>query len=574
MLIVGRHGRIGERTEPLTLEGFGDGTIDVQKKLWVFGPPGTGKTKFLSSVVEQLVEKTGDDTSVVALSFTRAAAHELTDRMSLPKENAGTIASILWNAFERPEMAEGHLPEFNEQYPEFALDCEDSSSVAEGILHGSIAAQGDELQYRYNFNRETGIPRKQWSAEVQVFASRWESWRDGKGYMDFPQLVERGLKELPSCPGDPDYIVSDETQDNTASENRLIDQWGEKTKMLVKASDEDQCIYLFRGASPEKITEENAPLESRIFLRQSYRVPREVVDYSQKWIGQIKDRLPKAYAPRKEEGQVVEGEVRTINQLFTWRSPDNVLRDAEQYLNKGKSVMFLTSCSYMLHPLISELRKEGLPFHNPYNLKHHSWNPLQEHKEGIITSKERLLSYIAPLTKDRFWNTAEAYEWMDIIASKGILADGAKTVLKNAIDSKTEMNEEQLTDLFIDRGVLKEAYDGAFSNALLWFDKHILPSKRKGIDFPLAIFREHGVKPLTEQPQIIVGTIHSVKGGQADVVYLFPDLSRAGEHEWMGTEIQRNNIIRQYYVGMTRAKESLVLPFPAGKEHVNIHERW
>jgi superfamily I DNA/RNA helicase len=392
--------------------------------------------------------------------------------------------------------------------------------------------------------------------------------------MDFPQLVERGLKELPSCPGDPDYIVSDETQDNTASENRLIDQWGEKTKMLVKASDEDQCIYLFRGASPEKITEENAPLESRVFLRQSYRVPKEVVNYSQKWIGQIKDRLPKAYAPRKEEGQVVEGEVRTINQLFTWRSPDNVLRDAEQYLNKGKSVMFLTSCSYMLHPLISELRKEGLPFHNPYNLKHHSWNPLQEHKEGIITSKERLLSYIAPLTKDRFWNTAEAYEWMDIIASKGILADGAKTVLKNAIDSKTEMNEEQLTDLFVDRGVLKEAYDGAFSNALLWFDKHILPSKRKGIDFPLAIFREHGVKPLTEQPQIIVGTIHSVKGGQADVVYLFPDLSRAGEHEWMGTEIQRNNIIRQYYVGMTRAKESLILPFPAGKEHVNVHERW
>ena len=48
---------------------------------------------------------------------------------------------------------------------------------------------------------------------------------------------------------------------------------------------------------------------------------------------------------------------------------------------------------------------------------------------------------------------------------------------------------------------------------------------RQRVQFPAMVAAKRGPRALAETPQVIVGTIHSVKGGQADVVYLFPDLS-------------------------------------------------
>ena len=50
-----------------------------------------------------------------------------------------------------------------------------------------------------------------------------------------------------------------------------------------------------------------------------------------------------------------------------------------------------------------------------------------------------------------------------------------------------------------------------------------------------------------------------MKGGEADVVYLFPDISpQSYEGIQRGTE-GRDAVIRQFYVGMTRAKDKLYL---------------
>ncbi len=63
---------------------------------------------------------------------------------------------------------------------------------------------------------------------------------------------------------------------------------------------------------------------------------------------------------------------------------------------------------------------------------------------------------------------------------------------------------------------------------------------------------------------------NSVKGGEADCVFLFPDLSRAGMVEWSAGGERRDSVIRQIYVGMTRARESLILCQPATVWHVPI----
>lgn len=52
---------------------------------------------------------------------------------------------------------------------------------------------------------------------------------------------------------------------------------------------------------------------------------------------------------------------------------------------------------------------------------------------------------------------------------------------------------------------------------------------------------------------------NSVKGGEADRVVLFPDLSPAGWQEWTGKEDGQDSIRRMFYVGMTRARSELFL---------------
>ena len=73
------------------------------------------------------------------------------------------------------------------------------------------------------------------------------------------------------------------------------------------------------------------------------------------------------------------------------------------------------------------------------------------------------------------------------------------------------------------------------------------------------IAAKRGPHSLIEDPQVIVGTIHSVKGGQADVVYLFPDLSRAGNANYQVAGPSRDSVIRAFYVGATRARETLYI---------------
>ena len=62
---------------------------------------------------------------------------------------------------------------------------------------------------------------------------------------------------------------------------------------------------------------------------------------------------------------------------------------------------------------------------------------------------------------------------------------------------------------------------------------------------------------MLDTPRVVVGTIHSVKGGQADVVYLFPDLSQAADAQYGRGGVDRDSVVRLFYVGATRAYEQL-----------------
>ncbi len=316
------------------------------------------------------------------------------------------------------------------------------------------------------------------------------------------------------------------------------------------------CLYRWRGSDPQAFTNPPVPEAQRRVLAQSYRVPRQVHDTAVAWINQVKDRRPVEYRPRD-----AEGEVRQLQ--ASCQEPEPALEDAEKYLAQGKSVMFLTTCAYMLQPLLGALRRQGIPFHNPHRRSNGAWNPLPK-RRNAAGAAERLLAYLA-LSESGQWTAGDLRKWTNTLRAEGVLPRKGRELVRDLEDDE----EEGLSWNLLEGVLTPEAIEAGLSGDLNWYQRHLTAAKRPGAEFPLSVVRRRGAEKLRETPLVVPGTVHSVKGSECDVVYLFPDLSRPGMDEWTGSPEQRAAVQRLFYVGMTRARESLITCAPATPMAVN-----
>jgi transcriptional regulator with XRE-family HTH domain len=287
------------------------------------------------------------------------------------------------------------------------------------------------------------------------------------------------------------------------------------------------CIYGFTGAQPEAILHPDIPEDHKIVLKQSYRVPRSVHALAERTIHQVTIRQAKVYLPRPEDGHVSKLAAGGCNS-----TEYGILKTAEGHMAQGRTVMFLASCSYMLKPLIQVLRKHGIPFHNPYRRSNGFWNPIRMGKR--TSTPHRILALLVAHPDfgeyHRPWMQGDVAMWADWLASKGLLRHGAKKMLQQA-DAERVAGLEYLDRIF-EAGALDslmEAWEGDYRGLLQWWRDRLTVDAAKRSEFPAEIAARYGPQSLMETPKIVVGTIHSVKGGQADCVFLVPDLSRAGD---------------------------------------------
>ncbi len=108
------------------------------------------------------------------------------------------------------------------------------------------------------------------------------------------------------------------------------------------------------------------------------------------------------------------------------------------------------------------------------------------------------------------------------------------------------------------------------SELLRWWLFRVMKGNEKTASYPVRIAERRGLPALRQRPQVILGTIHSVKGGEADTVFLCPDISYPAHHGWILPGEEHDAIVRQFYVGMTRARQRLVICEPSGEQSVNI----
>jgi len=533
----------------------------------IFGPPGTGKTTFLGRQIEHAAERFGSE-RVLVTSFTRAAAAELVGRdLPVPRNHIGTLHAHCYRALNSPEIAELKIDEWNKDRPQYALSG-GKGSLDESTVDQSYEKPGDELFAHMHSLRARMINPEMWPPSIQAVAAQWREWKAENGLIDFTDMLEMALADIHVAPGDPSVLIADEAQDFSKLQLSIIRQWGKHTEYMLVAGDEDQLLYGWCGCTVDAFLKPPVPESQKRVLQQSFRVPRAVHAVAQKWIETVTQREPKEYLPRDCDGEV------RVQHGGSWRNPEPILADAEKYLAKGKTVMFLTACSYMLDPLKAALRAAGMPFHNPYRKVRGDWNPLGR---GEKSTAGRLLAFLRPREEvwgedAGEWTGENLRRWVEIVKSDGLLAHGAKTRIAG-LSPEARVEIDLLAQLFEPEAaerMITVLSTGTVEDCVRWLLDRVLAAKKKAAEYPAAVLTKKGPRALIDKPQIILGTIHSVKGGQADVVYLAPDLSRAGMVEWSAPGDRRDGVVRQMYVGMTRARESLVICQPVSAWHVPV----
>lgn len=488
------------------------------------------------------MDRYGPDQVLVG-SFTRAAARELVSRdLPVPDENVGTLHALAWRALGRPLIAETKAKEWNRDHGILRISGRNDRTMDDMDEPGSDA-EGDALLSKVNTYRARRLPVEQWPDQNAVaFWKTWSAWKYENGYWDFTDLIEKCLVFHPGPPQGARVGFFDEVQDFTPLELTLVRKWGEYMDYVVLTGDDDQNLYFFKGAVPESFLYPELPEDQVRVLHTSYRLPRAVHAYADRWIRQVRLRQPKDWHGRDEEGLVE-------HLPLSYRDTDTLCDALRGPSDAGRSVMVLASCSYMLQGVVRELRARGELFHNPWKRNRADWNPLQQPKEGQRATWRAVDAYFRPLQ-----TVGTVSEWQHLF-KRAVMGD--VTPLAAWPDDTPVRPGDDLAGV-----VFKEPHR-ALCGDVEYLRQHVLASKRQAIEYPVQAVMHNG--SLAEQPRIIVGTIHSVKGAGADDVYLLPDISHAAAQQ---ADTDPDPLTRLMYVGMTRTKQRLVLCEASGREAI------
>ena len=468
----------------------------------------------------------------------------------IPDSNVGTLHALCYRALNCPTIAETKIKEWNQFCPRFALKNVSGSLAASGGVDLALDEGADGLVASYNRMRGRMIPREQWGSSLKRFAAEWEAWKQETGYFDFTDMIEVCLKNFPYPPGNARIFFLDEAQDSTPLQFSLVRSWGDQCEYFVLAGDDDQTLYNFTGANPDSLLEPIAD-DHMTVLKQSYRVPQRIHKKATRLIRKVKHRMDKEYAPTDREGRVDYMD-------DTYLEPYTVVSKAVRAAKEGKTIMILASCGYMLNETVKALKSHGAPFHNPYRLTQKEWNPLYS-THGQTSPRDLLTAFLESGIDEGYWTAGQFVTWASELGVDGALIRGKG---RRGIEILHQAVSDEAPGIHTVREALKsilepEAVEPALNRNIDWLVDHLPRKKARELGYALRVHRKHGLEGLKATPGIIPGTIHSTKGGEADEVFLFPDLSASADRAMRETRQGRDSVVRTFYVGMTRAKEAL-----------------
>ena len=286
--------------------------------------PGTGKTLTLTRRIVYLITQEGvDPNHIVALTFTRAAAHELRTRVEkavggnrMPR--ISTLHSFALSQLLRKSNRLDALPE-----PlRIADNWEERNIVKEDLkmlIGKSRIEEVHNLFLRLAADWESlGAEIPGWSKGFPdpKFLGAWREHRGVYGYVLRSELVyqlKRAFERTTDLKidGSPRHLLVDEYQDLNRCDLAVVHRLAELGADVFAAGDDDQSIYGFRMAHPDGIrnfVDDYTDAESYV-LSICMRCDRSILAQGTFVARQDRRRTEKDLTPRRDAG---EGEVAVL----------------------------------------------------------------------------------------------------------------------------------------------------------------------------------------------------------------------------------------------------------------------
>lgn len=358
--------------------------------LLVLAGPGSGKTRVLIYRIARIIEETaGKHFRILGLTFTNKAAAEMRKRIEALVPNAGerTLLTTFHSFGVGLLRQHGHHIGLR---PDFTILSQvvDRESVLDEAIgktcteHGEVNYRGQQLlpyvtrllDYSVKTDDVIEFLKKRNVNGAEVIGTIYRNYRHlmiENNQLDFGGIIAETLRLLQENTAIRKqiiriypYVCVDEFQDTNLAQYRILcNIVNSSTKNLFVVADDDQIIYQWNGADPNRLKGLQSDFDmSVIQLPENYRCPLEVITIANKLIehNPCHDSGKAALIAHKQSsnGNVIRVKNFTsFDEEANWVASDIALRTKESRCN----YVVLARTRRILEQILESLASHNVP---------------------------------------------------------------------------------------------------------------------------------------------------------------------------------------------------------------------
>ncbi len=586
--------------------------------LRIIAGAGSGKTRVLTYRIAHLIQNGVMPFSILAITFTNKAAHEIKERVSaLLGEDDVTLCTIhSWcYRFLRKEIS---LLGYSRNFT--IVDDDDQLLIMKQIFESLGLPKKDPRikivldfistektkgnQYKDIEVKETFDPN--YKLCMEGFRLYDQRLREQKS-LDFDDLLLKAIEILSEYSDVRDrykkrysHILVDEFQDINEVQFDLIKLLlGEKTSLTV-VGDPDQTIYAWRGAKNEIMLRLDKFLNKEVttvILNQNYRSTNSILKVANTLIANNADRMKKDLFSTQNDGEKVEfTNARTSKEEASYIV--NTILDLHRKGIKYRNIAVLYRANYLTRELETQLSVYNVPFKLFGGTKFFQRREIKD----VLAYINLLINPDSDLSLERIINVPKrniGSQSLEVLKSEALengqslylylvedlknskISETKKRAIKVMVDS-IESTRQEIDDIDVNAlpthfenmlaklgyfDYLLEEEDGEErkENVLELFGaltRYLIDNKDGSyVDFFANAMLQTSQDELVDGDFVSLMTVHIAKGLEFDYVFvyslgegIFPNI-RSVEESKTGLEEER----RLAYVAFTRAKKKLYL---------------
>jgi len=574
-----------------------------EKDILVLAGAGAGKTLTIIARAVYLIRNGVDAKRILLLTFTRRAAKEMVDRLTLnigdnaKKVTAGTFHHFCLRTMRQMPKRFG-LKGFT------VIDRDDQIDLIK-LVRGDYLKKKSKLPraaelanlYSYARNTNTGILKylkkfseydKATSKHIRNVIKAYEKRKRNNHYLDFDDLLQRFGKRLKKdktlrkrISRLYDHILVDEMQDTNPLQWSILEELRNPAKLYC-VGDDAQSIYAFRGADFENVHsfKDRIPASAILRLKYNYRSTQRILDLAN-W---LLEQSPIDYDKRLKAVRGVGIKPKLIDFNSDFDEAEWITQDLWKRYESGspwKDHMILTRTAWASRTLEAFLIERDIPykFIGGFSLLQAA------HVKDLFilirsaASHHDELAWIRYLTLWPKIGDVTAAKLISIMKEKNTIKKALKEIAVNLTREQQKIVAGPKTVIkYWDKPakairasarlltpLLSQRYD-KWKQRQKDFQLLVKLAKRyrslnKFIDtFTLDPITTASAKRMEDEDVVTLITVHSAKGTEAPVCYLirvepgmYPYVRSIGDED---AEEEERRIL---YVAMTRAKDELLI---------------